>query len=115
MESTLFASGKICFITTPVDMRKGAHSLIAHALAAGIDVLKGEHWVCFTCKSRTVVKIVHADEHGVTLITRNLHCGRFCKLAARLTKLNVQPLTVGELRSYLDGSTELSQDTLPTT
>lgn len=99
-----FNEGKITLVIVPVDLRYGFKrlSMLASELLQ-IDISKGEDWVLFFSKNRSILKIIHSDDKGNLLITRTLHTGKFQQLLSREDGTAVDALTVEELLRYLDG------------
>ena len=85
-----FGDCRVTVVTSPIDGRFGFHRLAQMAsFYLGIDIYKGEDFVVFLSLRRTLCKIIHADEHGITLITRYLHNGRFEQFLARNPNFSV--------------------------
>lgn len=113
MDCELFAKGRIVFVTKPVDMRCGFKKLSAYAMTLGLDVKKEPCWLVFMGIARGTLKIIHSDEHGIMVISRRLHVGRFKSLSKRLEMAKTYPLSRAELLAYLDGSELLEESCIP--
>lgn len=99
-----FGDCRVTVVTSPIDGRFGFHRLAQMAsFYLGIDIYKGEDFVVFLSLRRTLCKIIHADEHGITLITRYLHNGRFEQFFARKSENASEILTTKELADFLNG------------
>ena len=99
-----FGACRVTVVTSPIDGRFGFHRLAEMAkLYLGIDVYKGEDFVVFMSLRRTVCKIIHADDFGITLITRYLHKGHFEQFLAKKKENAFAVLTAKELADFLNG------------
>ena len=73
-----FSSGKITLVIVPLDLRYGFYRLAQiSAELLHIDVNKGQDYVVFISKQRSIGKIIHIDTCGVDCTTRILNTGRF--------------------------------------
>ena len=96
-----FKGCKITVVTTAADLRAGYFRLEAFARSTlGIDITEGGHCVVFISRSRALVKIIGADESGMTLITRRLHHGRFRQLICMLDGPAKRNLTAVQLNNF---------------
>ncbi len=99
-----FTQGKITLVVVPFDLRYGYYKLSQVASEyLHIDVNRGQDYVVFISKHRSIAKIIHSDARGNLLITRKLHQNKFQMLLARTEGPATEPLTAKELESYLDG------------
>jgi len=99
-----FNKGKITLVIVPFDLRYGFYRLAQiSAELLHIDINKGQDYVVFISKQRSIAKIIHSDTKGNLLITRKLHQNKFQLLLARANGPAAEPLTAKELESYLDG------------
>ena len=100
----------VTLIVCPVDMRSGFDSLARYALSmAQIDVEKGQDIVVFISRNRRLVKAIHADEHGRTLITRRLRTGSFERFLVRKSQRAELGITAEELEKFLNGEVLMAQ------
>lgn len=99
-----FSLGKITLVLVPFDLRYGFYRLAQiSAELLHIDINKGQDYVVFVSKKRSIAKIIHSDSNGNLLITRKLHHKKFQLLLARANGPAADPLTAKESESYLDG------------
>ncbi len=100
----------VTLVVCPVDMRSGFASLAQYAETyAGINVELGQDVVVFISRNRRLVKVIHTDDHGRTLITRRLRKGSFEKFLVRQNQHAELGLTAGELQKFLNGETLMVQ------
>ena len=100
----------VTLIVCPVDMRSGFDSLARYALSmAQIDVEKGRDIVVFISRNPRLVKAIHTDEHGRTLITRRLRTGSFERFLVRKSQRAELGITAEELEKFLNGEVLMAQ------
>lgn len=99
-----FSDKKVTMVVCPVDGRYGFAALATLARQLlDIDVLDGRDCVVFVSKTRCICKIIMADEHGTTLITRRLHQGRFEQLMMEAQGPAAKPLSAQMLADFFNG------------
>lgn len=99
-----FSKGSVTLVIAPVDGRSGFDCLAKISQDyLHIDVNKGQDWVVFINRNRTMVKVIHSDAFGNLLLTRRLHQGKFQQLLHRAEGVATKPISPKELQRYLDG------------
>lgn len=100
----------VTLIICPVDMRSGFASLAQYAQSiAEIDVELGQDIVVFISRNRRLVKAIHTDAYGRTLITRRLRVGSFEKFLVRQQEQAKVGFTAEELEKFLNGEALMVQ------
>lgn len=100
----------VTLIICPVDMRSGFASLAQYAQSiAEIDVELGQDIVVFISRNRRLVKAIHTDAYGRTLITRRLRAGSFEKFLVRQQEQAKVGFTAEELEKFLNGEALMVQ------
>lgn len=109
--SALFARGRVLLVRTPIDGRFGINKLYCLPAGGALNIAfdpdeESEIWIVTVTRNRKRLRILHADEQGMTLIIRMLW--GTSKFMAVFDDKHPQPLTSSQLRELiLTGSYEL--------